>query len=433
MIARAGMNTAQRYLLTVAMLTVGLTVGWLFATIAYADLGYAGYRLHVPLFGDLALIGLLNSVAVLAGGLSGPPAWQAVRSLGARAALILGCLLHSLALLTLSLAPAADRLSPLTAWLLLAGVALSGPASVLFNLAGPPLMMQLSGAAGPDRLFARSAALTLITNGAASLLGGQLTTGWRWLFSGSTPIPPYQLNALLSTLVVILAALPLVGLRVQPLPTATVVAGNRSFNAFWRAIRQGLVFVPGPLLISLGAALFIPYLSLFFRQRFAASDTIIGLLLALISLTTGLATLLGPRLAARFGRLPAVVLTQALAIPCLVALAFAPTLPLAALIAIVRGMLMNMATPLFEAEALAQAPPAHHATVTGMIRAAASVGYIAGPTLSAELQATAGFTTIFLIAALCYTAAVLVNAAIVVGRRSSHHSGINHQSAEHHR
>jgi MFS family permease len=232
---------------------------------------------------------------------------------------------------------------------------------------------------------------------------------------------------------VILAALPLVGLRVQPLPTATVVAGNRSFNAFWRAIRQGLVFVPGPLLISLGAALFIPYLSLFFRQRFAASDTIIGLLLALISLTTGLATLLGPRLAARFGRLPAVVLTQALAIPCLVALAFAPTLPLAALIAIVRGMLMNMATPLFEAEALAQAPPAHHATVTGMIRAAASVGYIAGPTLSAELQATAGFTTIFLIAALCYTAAVLVNAAIVVGRRSSHHSGINHQSAEHHR
>nr|AAT65820.1 conserved hypothetical protein [uncultured bacterium] len=433
MISRAGMNAAQRYLLTVGMLTIGLTVGWLFATIAYADLGYASYRLHVPLFGDLALIGLLNSVAVLAGGLTGPLAWQAVRHLGARPALMIGCLLHSLALLTLSLAPTADRLSPLTAWLLLAGVALSGPASVMFNLAGPPLMMQLSGAAGPDRLFARSAALMLIINGAGSLLSGQLTTVWLWLFGDSAPIPPYQLNALSSALVVMLAALPLVGLRVQPLPTATVVAGNRSFNAFWCAIRQGLVFVPGPLLISLGAALFIPYLSLFFRQRFAASDTIIGLLLALISLTTGLATLLGPRLAARFGRLPAVVLTQALAIPCLVALAFAPTLPLAALIAIVRGMLMNMATPLFEAEALAQAPPAHHATVTGMIRAAASVGYIAGPTLSAELQATAGFTTIFLIAALCYTAAVLVNAAIVVGRRSSHHSGINHQSAEHHR
>lgn len=417
MISRAGMNAAQRYLLTVGMLTIGLTVGWLFATIAYADLGYASYRLHVPLFGDLALIGLLNSVAVLAGGLTGPLAWQAVRHLGARPALMIGCLLHSLALLTLSLAPTADRLSPLTAWLLLAGVALSGPASVMFNLAGPPLMMQLSGAAGPDRLFARSAALMLIINGAGSLLSGQLTTVWLWLFGDSAPIPPYQLNALSSALVVILATLPLVGLRVQPLPTATVVAGNRSFNDFWRAIRQGLVFVPGPLLISLGAALFIPYLSLFFRQRFAAPDTIIGLLLALISVTTGLVTLPVPHLAARIGRLPAVVLTQALAIPCLVALAFAPSLPLAALIAIVRGMLMNMATPLFEAEALAQASPTHHATVTGMIRAAASVGYIAGPTLSAELQRTVGFTAIFLIAALCYTAAVLVNATIVVWRR----------------
>jgi len=325
-----------------------------------------------------------------------------------------GCLLHGLALLGLSLAPPASALSPLTAWLLLGCVALSGPASVLFTLAGPPLMMQLSGANGPDRLFARSAALSLIINGLGSLLSGSLTTVWRLLPVEGDALTAYRLNAVSGVVLVMLAGVPLLGLPVRPPPTVPTGTRRSQISDLWQAIRYGLAFVPGPLLISLGAALFIPYLGLFFRQRFTASDAMIGLILALISLATGLATLAGPYLAKRVGRMSGVVLTQALAIPCLIALAFAPSLPVAAAIAMVRGMLMNMATPLFDAQALAQAPAHHHPTIIGMIRAAATVGYIAGPTISAELQSSAGFAPIFLIAALCYTAAVVVNAVIFV-------------------
>lgn len=409
------MRNDHRYLLTIGLLTTGLTVGWLFATIAYAELGYGTYRLRVPLFGDLPLIGLLNSVPVLAGGISGPVVWQAVRRWGARPTLILGCLAHGAALLTLALSPHSEDLTPLTAWMLLLSVSLSGPASVLFNLAGPPLMMQLSGADGPDRLFARSAALSLIIGGIANLLAGSLATAWRVALVESDAIAPYRLNAALSAAIVALAGLPLVGLRLtaQPSPTpATTI--RREISDLWRTLIKAIIFAPGPLLISLGAALFIPYLGLFFRQRFTATDAAIGLLFALISLATGLATLAGPRIAARIGRMQGVVLTQALAIPCLIALAFAPTLPVAALIAMLRSALMNMATPLFEAHALAQTPPEHHPTVIGLIRAAASVGYIAGPTISAELQSAAGFTPILLIAALCYTVAVIVNATLFV-------------------
>ncbi|MFN3372369.1 MAG: MFS transporter [Chloroflexus sp.] len=411
------MRAYLRYLLTIGLLTIGLTVGWLFATIAYATLGYAEYRLTVPVFGQLALIGLLNSAPVLAGGVSGPFAWQVVRQWGARPALLLGCLLHGLALLTLAFASPATTLTPITAWLLVLGVACSGPASVLFNLAGPPLMMQLGDTNGPDRLFARSAALSLIIGGLANLLAGSLATAWRVVLGESDAIAPYRLNATLSAVVVALAGLPLLGLRLasarSPAPATTI---RREISDLWRALAKAIIFAPGPLLISLGAALFIPYLGLFFRQRFTATDAVIGLLFALISLTTGLATLVGPRLAARVGRMQGVVLTQALAIPCLIALAFAPALPVAALIAMLRGALMNMATPLFEAHALAQTPPEHHPTVIGLIRAAASVGYLAGPTISAELQSAVGFTPILLIAALCYTLAVMVNAVIFVWR-----------------
>jgi MFS family permease len=408
------MRNDYRYLLAIGLLTTGLTVGWLFATIAYAELGYGTYRLSVPLFGDLTLIGLLNSAPVLAGGICGPVVWQAVRRWGARPTLILGCSAHGAALLTLALSPHSEDLTPLTAWMVVGGIALSGPASVMFNLAGPPLMMQLSGTSGPDRLFSHSAALSLIIGGIANLLAGSLATAWRVTLVESDAIAPYRLNAALSAAIVALAGLPLVGLRLTAQPSPMPATIRREISDLWRTLIKAIIFAPGPLLISLGAALFIPYLGLFFRQRFTATDTAIGLLFALISLATGLATLVGPRLSAQIGRMQGVVLTQALAIPCLIALAFAPALPIAALIAMLRSALMNMATPLFEAHALAQTPPEHHPTVIGLIRAAASVGYIAGPTISAELQSSAGFTPILLIAALCYTVAVIVNTILFV-------------------
>ncbi|MEF3274735.1 MAG: MFS transporter [Chloroflexus sp.] len=413
------MRAEWRYLAMIGLLSSGLTIGWLFATIAYAALGYDHYRLRLPLLGDLALIGLLNSAPVLAGGISGPFVWYVVRRWGPRLPLFAGCLLHAIALLSLMGAPPASALTPISAWTLLGGIAASGPASVLINLAGPPFMMQLSGAHGPDRLFSRSAALSLIIGGVGNLLGGFLTTGWRFLLATTDPLTPYRWNAGLSMLMVAFAGLPLIGLH--PSPVVTTVPASTSpvvqLRALWRALVGGLPFTIAPFLLSLGAALFIPYLGLFFRRQFEAPDPTIGLIFALINLSTGLATLAGPRLAALIGRMPGVVLTQALAIPCLIALAFAPSLPVAAVIAIIRGALMNMAAPLFDAQALSKTAADQHATVIALIRAAASAGYITGPTISAEMQNAGGFGLIFLTAALCYTAAVFANAIIFIWRR----------------
>ncbi|WP_298817841.1 MFS transporter [Chloroflexus sp.] len=414
------MTAEQRYLTMFGLLTGGLTIGWLFATIAYAGLGYDNYRLSLPLIGELTLIGLLNSAPVLAGGISGPLAWYAVGRLGARSALLIGCLLHAAALLTLVGAPSASALTAAEAWLLVSGIAVSGPASVLINLAGPSLMMQLSGAHGPDRLFARSAAINLIISGLGNLFAGTLSSGWQLLLATDDPVVPYRWNAGLSMLMVTLAGLPLIGLRPSlTTPVARDHSPGAQLRDLWQAVVGGLPYAIAPFLLSLGAALFIPYLGLFFRRQFDAPDLTIGLIFAIINLSTGLATLAGPRLARLIGRMQGVVLTQAMAIPCLIALAFAPSLPLAAAIAIVRSALMNMASPLFEAQALSKTAPDQHATVIGLIRAAASVGYITGPTISAEIQRVDGFTPVFLIAALCYTAAVLANTIIFLWRRSA--------------
>lgn len=127
-------------------------------------------------------------------------------------------------LLTLALSPHSEDLTPLTAWTLVGGIALSGPASVLVNLAGPSLMMQLSSTSGPDRLFSRSAALSLITGGIANLVAGSLAMVWRIVIVESDAIAPYRFNATFSAVIVALAGLPLLGLHLtgsQPLPPTT--------------------------------------------------------------------------------------------------------------------------------------------------------------------------------------------------------------------
>jgi MFS family permease len=185
------------------------------------------------------------------------------------------------------------------------------------------------------------------------------------------------------------------------------------------ALRSAVPFLISPLLISSGAALLIPFLNIYFRQRYGAPDAALGLVFAIIGLATGGATLAAPLLARRLGKMGSVVLTQALAIPCLLLLAIAPSLWLAAVIALARGALMNMAAPLYDAYAMERSAEATRPMVIGLINGAFSLGYIVGPTISAQVQRDYGFTPIFLATAGFYAAAALANYLIFLHRPHS--------------
>jgi predicted MFS family arabinose efflux permease len=164
-----------------------------------------------------------------------------------------------------------------------------------------------------------------------------------------------------------------------------------------------------PLLISCGAALLIPFLNLYFRGRFGAPDATLGLIFAAIGVATGAATLAAPLLSRRLGKMGSVVLTQTLAIPCLLLLGLAPTLWLAAGVALVRGSLMNMASPLYDAYAMERSPEAARPIVIGLINGAFAAGYVVGPTVSAQVQRSYGFGPLFVATAAFYACAALAN------------------------
>ena len=162
-----------------------------------------------------------------------------------------------------------------------------------------------------------------------------------------------------------------------------------------------------PALISIGAALLIPYLNLFFKQRFTVADTRLGLIFAGLGLATALAALAGPALSARLGKIRAIVLTEALALPFLALMGATPLLGLAVGAALARSALFNMGTPLYDAFAMERTDEAARPAVIGVLNGAYSIGYLFAPLLSTQIQAIYGFTPLFIITLLCYALAVL--------------------------
>jgi MFS family permease len=99
-------------------------------------------------------------------------------------------------------------------------------------------------------------------------------------------------------------------------------------------------------LIGLGAGFIIPLIPAWLFLRFAIPDTYSGPILAVSSLTIGLAAVFSPRLARRIGVVNAVMLTEGLSLVFMVAIPFTGDPVLACSLYLVRAMLMNMSSPL---------------------------------------------------------------------------------------
>lgn len=108
-------------------------------------------------------------------------------------------------------------------------------------------------------------------------------------------------------------------------------------------------FVVTQLLIGLGSGLVVPYLNLYFTNRFSVSLSGMSLLIALGQIMTIVSMLIGPTLAARVGSVRAVVIFQVMSLPFLLLTGFTNLLFIASLSFLFRQALMNAANPIHSA------------------------------------------------------------------------------------
>ncbi|KGQ22665.2 MFS transporter [Thermus filiformis] len=264
------------------------------------------------------------------------------------------------------------------------GLALYGAAGAFLQGAAAPLLAHLVPPRERVALFSLQAALTTASGFFSTLLAGALSeaVGARWVLLFALPF--------------FLLGTPL--LRGLPEVRGSPPRLQGRFGLWLRLLLPQVV-------IGFGAGLVIPFLNLYLKEKFGLTYGTTGTIFALSSLATGAAMLLQPRLAAWLGKLGAIVFVQALSLPFLALLAWAPWLPVVTLALLVRGALMNAAGPVYTALVMDHLPEEERPGFFLVESALWSFLFAAGSAFSGKVQEALGlaaFHYLFAVTLLLY-------------------------------
>jgi MFS family permease len=380
---------ARLFLVTTFVAGAALSLYWIDFNLYLRALGLSN-----------STIGVVSTIASVAGAAAAFPASAASDRFGRRAIIAAGIGLGLVALAGLLLTEALP--------LIVVFAAIWSVGQQAFQVVQSPFLSEHSEADHRNQLFATQFAISSLTNVVAAVLGGIGAAAIAG-FIGLDPAGPGTYRVILIIMVALLAAsLASVALLSDDRPRilhgprlarfgepAAFPADPRRPRAIFGIVVRDrgrflrLVF-PG-FLISLGAGQVIPFLNLFVQHRFGLDLTSLNAVFAFTSLGTVAAILAQPALARRFGQITSVVIVQGASIPFLAVLGFSPVLWMVILAMAVRSSLMNAGNPIFSAFAMEHVSPAERATLSAGMAVLWLVGWVVGGVYYTVLQALLGF------------------------------------------
>lgn len=384
--ARAFTPAARRFLLSIFFAFVGFGIHQVLFNLYLVEAGWTE--------GEVGRAISLNGFGLAAAAI--PAAWFAERH-GRRRAIVLGALLEALALAVRSL---------VTDHTVILGLSfLAGVAQSMIAIAAGPFIAEHSSSRERTHLFSTFFSVELIAAVLGSLVGGWLPAVLAqlpepWLLSR---FASYRATLLLGAAIEAAAMLPLALLAMGP-ETPMVAPRGAARGEVGRTLRAIGLYAT---LIGFGAGLVIPFMNLYFANRFQCTSAQIGTFFGVAQVLTAIAALGAPALAVRFGRLRTAFVAQLLSLPFLVTLGFEKHLSIAVAAFLVRATLMQATTPLFSAFVMEALPVELRARATSFINLLWNIGWAISATASGLLIERWGYDKPFYVTAVLYAIAAI--------------------------
>lgn len=343
-----------------------------------------------------------------------PSTWLYER-LGARRALSLSCAGVAVAMSALA---ASTSLLALCAFALLGGFAFT-----LHRVVAAPFIVGVTEPGHRSHLFQAEFAAHAAAMALGPILGGQLADHLEGTWAT-------EVVALRATLIAGAATALFATLPYRRVGDVRPPRGSRRGGLF-EILRRGnehlWVRITLPyLVIGMGAGMTIPFINLYFTDRFALPKDQLGVVMATSSATMVFASLATPWFVVRLGNVLATILTEALSLPFFLIMAFTQSTEIAVVAYVVRTVLMNLSHPIWRHMIMEITPIEWHASVNSMTMLGWNVGWGIANWLGGALiettsgllgDAVDGYAVPMIVTMSLYVTAILLEARFFWGHR----------------
>ncbi|MGB8658581.1 MAG: MFS transporter [Candidatus Zixiibacteriota bacterium] len=271
-----------------------------------------------------------------------------------------------------------------------------GMAGSVTRVAAAPFLMQNSTPKERTYLFSLHFGVYLVAAIVGSLGGGYLPN----LFSGlaGSTILAFRYSLYFSVFLSLVALVPFLLITPERTAKGHPERARRRNQKLWTERGRLLFKLCFPFFVlGMGAGLIIPFLNLYFLERFGLPAGTIGVYFAVLQLCMLAGILVGPLLSKKIGMIKSIVSTQLLSIPFMLVLAFTYRLPLAVFSFLFRGTLMNMSQPIGTNFAMEKVKEEEHAMANAMLMLSWTVSWAVSANLGGRLIKTYSFTPPLLI------------------------------------
>lgn len=263
----------------------------------------------------------------------------------------------------------------------------------IVQVSGVPFLAENSKASERMHLFSIHFSVVTIASVIGSLGGGVLADVLEIGF-GMNTVDAIRWSLLVGATLFTAGIVPLMKLKPGIITEETKVEAAVNIpeqdSGFKINVRIIVLFAIAQLLIGFGSGLVIPYLNLYFANRFDASSAFIGLVLSLGSAMTAVAMLIGPMLVKKVGKVNALVLFQLGSLPFLFLTAFTTSVWLASAGFLMRQALMNAGNPIQSAIAMEVVHDKYKGLANSVNQMVFNIGWAVMGPVSALLVTTYG-------------------------------------------